>query len=95
MILRADSSNPPTEASSLSGLLPKGSSPSPRRKDNNESRLVKTSKQINISYENGVFKASIQGDVTETLQVLQDRRVLKAYATNYMIFTPQEQEMFS
>jgi len=36
----------------------------------------------------------LQADVSETLQVSNDGGVLKAHATNDLVFTPQEQEMF-
>ena len=41
------------------------------------------------------MKASFQGNTSNNLQIAHDAGILKAYATNNMVFTPQEQEMFS
>jgi len=57
--LRENPSNPLIEASSLSGLTLRGSSPSQNRKKKNcKRRLVEANKQVNISHESGVLKAS-------------------------------------
>jgi len=59
VVLKGNSSNSPTQVSSSSGPPPIESSQSQRRtKDNNKKGLVEANKQINISHEGGVLKAS-------------------------------------
>jgi len=50
---------------------------------------------VNISHEGGVLKGSFHGDTFENLQLSHNRGVLKAYAINHLVFTAQEQELFS
>ena len=94
VVLRENTSNYPIEASS-SRPPPGGVSQSRRRKKGNTKRgFDEANKQINISHEGGVLKASFQADVSEALQVSHDGGVLKAHTTNDLVFTPQEKEMF-
>jgi len=68
VVLRGNSSNSPIKASSLDGPPLRESSQSQKRsKKNNTRGLAKTNKQINISHEGGVLKASFQSDLSETL----------------------------
>jgi len=63
VVLRGNSSNPPTEQSSLNSLPQRGSSLSHRKmKKNYKRRLTEVNKQLKISHEDGVLKASFQGD---------------------------------
>jgi len=95
VVLRENTSNYPVEASSSNVPPPGGVSQSRRRKKGNNKRgFDEANKQINISHESGVLKASFQADVSETLLVSNDEGVLKAHAMNDLVFTPQEQEMF-
>jgi len=61
----------------------------------NKRRFIVTDEQVNISREGGVLKGSFQGDTSENLHVSYDWGALKAYAINDLVFTPQEQELFS
>jgi len=96
VVLRGSSSASSTDAT-FSNTLPLGGSSSPKRrqKKGNKRRFAETDKQIKISHEVGVLKGSFQGDTFQNLQVSNDGGVLKAYATDDLVFTPEEQEMFS
>jgi len=59
VVLRGNSSNSLTEASSSRGPPPRASSQSQvRKKDNNKRGLAKANKQMNIFHEGGILKAS-------------------------------------
>ena len=94
VVLRENLSNPLTGASSSSGSPPGGPSSS-KRSNKNKGGLAKENQKLNISLESGVLKASFQDNTLENLQISHDGGILKAYTTNDMVFTPQEQEMFS
>jgi len=93
VVLRGNPSNSPIEASSSNRPPPRGLSQSQKRKK--AKGFNEVNKQINISHEGGALKASFQADAFEALQMSHDGGVLKAHATNYVVFTPQEQKMFS
>jgi len=93
-MLRENLSNPLTGASSLSGSPPGGPSSSKRSKKNKRG-LAKENRKLNTSLKSGVLKASFQENTFENLQISHDGGILKAYTTNDMVLTPQEQEMFS
>jgi len=96
VVLRGSSSASLIEAPFSSTLPPRGlSSPKRRQKKDNKRRFAETHKQIKISYESGVLKGSFQGNIFQNLQVSNDGGVLKAYAMDDLVFTPEEQEMFS
>jgi len=96
VVLRGSSLTSSTDTPFSSTLPPRGSSsPKRRQKKGNKRRFAKTDKQIKISHEGGVLKGSFQGDTFQNLQVSNDGGVLKAYATDDLVFMPQEQEMFS
>ena len=91
MVLKGSSSTFLTDAPSSSALPLIGSSSSKgRQKKGDRRRFVETNKQINISHEAGVLKGLFQGDTFENHQVSNDGGVLKAYATDDLIFTSQE-----
>jgi len=95
-VLRGSSSASLTYAPFSSTLPPGGSSSLKRRqKKGNKRRFAETDKQIKISHEGGVLKGSFQRDTFQNLQVSNDGGVLKAYATDDLVFTPEEPEMFS
>jgi len=83
VVLRESLSNPLTGASSSSGSPPGGPSSS-KRSTKNKRGLAKENQKLNISL-----------DTFKNLQISHDGGILKAYTTNDMVFTPQEQEMFS
>jgi len=64
------------------------------QKKGNKRTFAQTNKQISIFHEGRVPKGSFQGDTFENLYGSRDGAVFKAYATNDLVFTPQEQEMF-
>jgi len=61
----------------------------------NKRGLVKENRKLNMSLESGVLKVSFSENTSENLQISYDGGTLKAYTTNDMALTPQEQEMFS
>jgi len=68
VVLRGNSSNFMTEVSFSSSPPPRELSQSQKRwKNNNTKALAEANKQINISHEGRVLKASFQGDASETL----------------------------
>jgi len=69
------------EASSSSSPLPRGSSPSQRKTENNNNRgLAKANKEIKIYHKDGALKALFQGDSFENLLVSHDGEFLRLMA---------------
>jgi len=96
VVLRGSSSNPLIGAST-SGAPSSGgpSSCQSRQGKGNKRQFVVTEELVNVTHEGGVLKGSFQGDTSENLHVSHDGGVLKAYAINDLVFTPQEQKLFS
>ena len=89
VVLKGSSSNPLTEAST-SGTPPSGgpSSSQSRQGKGNKKRFVIIDEQVSISHQGEVLKGLFQGDTSENLHVSHDGGVLKACATNDLVFTP-------
>jgi len=89
VVIRGSYSIPLTKGSiSNTPPLKRLSSSQGKQKKQYKGKVVKTDRQVNISYKGSVLKGSFQGDTSENLQVAHDGGVLKAYATNDLVFTP-------
>jgi len=84
--LRRTSSNPSLKA--YSSGSPLRTDESQRCNMKNKCVLSKANKQLKISYEDGVLKASFIGSTSKIDRVSYDGRILKAYAINEVVSRP-------